>query len=136
MKVEIWFNVLKGKINPKAAGQIKSVVESLEGKGGIMTISTKNNRSNQQNRLWWSYMTILSNDLGYTPEEIHEICKYKFLKKAKVDEATGLIMEYLGSTAELSKSEFTELVENMTRWSAENFNIVLPTPDSQLSFNE
>ena len=40
-----------------------------------------NNRSNEQNSLYWKWIEILSNDLGYTKTELHELIKYKFLKR-------------------------------------------------------
>ena len=81
-------------------------------------------------------MTILSTELGYSKDEIHEICKFKFLKREVVDENTGLVLEYLGSTADLNKSEFADMTSDLIRWAAENFNIVLPLPGEQTELYE
>jgi hypothetical protein len=98
-----------------------------------VTIQKKSkHRSTQQNRWWWSCITILSNHLGYTKTEMHEICKYKFLKSEKVNEKTGEVLEYLKSTTELTTTEFNVLIESMIQWSAETFNCVLPYPNEQL----
>jgi hypothetical protein len=91
----------------------------------------RSHRSDKQNRLWWLYMTILSNEIGYTKEEIHEICKFKFLKREKVDETTGEVLEYLGSTAKLNKSDFADMTSDLIQWAAETFKIVLPMPGEQ-----
>ena len=98
----------------------------------ILVRRKKSRRSVEQNALWWVYMTILSKDIGYTKDEIHEICKFKFLQKEKVDEKTGEIFKYLGSTAKLSKVEFMDLVAELQQWSVETFGIVLPSPDEQI----
>ena len=39
----------------------------------------ENVRTNQQNKLWWSWMNIIADELGYSKQEIHDILKYKFL---------------------------------------------------------
>ena len=36
-------------------------------------------RSNRQNRTMWMWLGVLSKDLGYSPEELHEILKMRFL---------------------------------------------------------
>lgn len=94
----------------------------------------KKTRTSPQNRYWWACMTILSNDMGYRKNEIHEICKFKFLKREMVDEGSGEVFEYLASTSDLSTVEFCELVEEMIDW-ALTFNIVLPRPDEQQSID-
>lgn len=103
-----------------------------------VTVSIKktvSKRSVKQNRLWHLYINILSNELGYEHDEMHEICKFKFLKKTRIDEKTGAELEYIGSTAKLNKSEFSDLCERLIRWAAMEFNIVLPLPDTQLNIN-
>ena len=92
----------------------------------------KSKRSIEQNSLWWVYMTILSGEIGYSKEEIHEICKFKFLQREKVDEKTGEVFKYCGSTAKLNKSEFADLISELQQWSAETFSIVLPSPEEQI----
>lgn len=112
--------------------QIKNDVKHFSGKRIEIRIEKlKSKRSLQQNRLWWLYMGILSKELGYTKDEIHEICKFKFLKLEKVDEATGEVFPYLGSTAKLNKSDFSDLVSELIRWASETFNIILPLPGEQ-----
>ena len=94
----------------------------LQFRGKDVTIDIKKKvakRSVGQNRLWWVYMTILSNDIGYTKEEIHEICKFKFLQLEKVNERTGEVFKYCGSTSKLNKAEFSDLVAELQRWCAE-----------------
>ena len=96
----------------------------LEGEDVIFTL-TKNNdyRTNSQNKLWWKYMDILSKDLGHSKNELHDICKLKFLKRERYED--GKKLEYLKSTAELTKKEFKELIENVIVWAAKTFSIHL-----------
>jgi hypothetical protein len=97
----------------------------LEGKDIIFTISeNKDYRTKEQNKLWWKYMQILSADLGYSKDEMHDICKLKFLKRERFDD--GIKVEYLKSTAQLTKKEFKILVDEVIIWAAKTFSINLP----------
>jgi len=90
------------------------------------------NRSLEQNRLMWAYTTIIANELGYEKETMHEIIKYKFLKREKVNEDGGEVLEYLKSTTKLTKPEFAEFIKQLQIWSAQTFNVILPDPETQL----
>mgnify|MGYP003650172942 FL=1 len=97
----------------------------LEGKDIIFTIlENKDYRTNAQNKLWWKYMHILSTDLGYSKDEMHDICKLKFLKRERFED--GIKVEYLKSTAQLTKKEFNKLVDEVIIWAAQTFSINLP----------
>jgi len=133
MKLEYYTNVNEaGEMQRSTAAKIKHEVTHFAGKRIQITIERlKVKRSDRQNRLWWAYMNLLSNELGYDKDEMHEICKFKFLKREKVCEITGEIFEYLGSTAKLTKIEFAEVTSQLIRWSAETFKIILPQPGEQ-----
>lgn len=125
-------NVINNKLQANVAKSIALDLNKFEGQRIELTIQKlKSTRSSQQNRLWWLYVGILSKELGYTKDELHEILKYKFLKREKVDEKTGEVFEYLGSTTKLNKTEFADMVNELIRWSAETFDIVLPLPNTQ-----
>jgi len=97
----------------------------LEGKDIIFTIlENKDYRTNSQNKLWWKYMQIMSADLGFTKEEMHDLCKLKFLKRERYED--GIKVEYLKSTAQLTKKEFKKLVDEVIIWAAQTFSINLP----------
>lgn len=137
MKALTYFsNVKDGNLQDNVRKKIASELSQFNGKRVEVTIKPlKSTRSLQQNRLWWLYMGILSKDIGYTKDEMHAICKMKFLKREKVVEETSEILPYLKSTTELSRGEFADMVNELIRWSAETFNIVLPLPESQLDIN-
>jgi len=97
----------------------------FEGKDIVFTISeNKDYRTNSQNKLWWKYMQILSADLGFTKEEMHDLCKLKFLKRERFED--GIKVEYLKSTAQLTKKEFRELIDSVIIWAAQTFSVNLP----------
>lgn len=132
MKLTYYSIIRDGKLQKNVSLQIKNELNHFEGKKVEITIQKLSaKRSDQQNRLWWLYMNILSKELGFTKDEIHDICKFKFLKMEKVDEKSGEIFEYLGSTAKLNKMEFADLINELIRWVAETFSIILPLPNEQ-----
>lgn len=121
-----------GEMQRNTAAQIKEEIKHFRGKRVEISIQKlKSKRSDRQNRLYWLYVNIISKELGYTKEELHEIIKMKFLKREKVHEATGEVFPYLGSAAILNKLEFADFVTDLIRWSAECFNIVLPLPGEE-----
>lgn len=132
---EIWKSgkVLNGELVGISRKKLKEELAYFEGVGVELIIrKKKKHRSLQQNRLWWLYMGMLGEYLGYTKDEIHEIVKFKFLKKETVDETTGEVFQYIQSTSKLSTVEFLELVQQLYQWSAETFGLTLPEPNEQL----
>lgn len=123
----------EGRLQKNVSEKIAYELKHFSGKRVEITIKKlSSTRSSRQNRLWWLYMTILSKEIGYTKDEMHDICKFKFLKKEKIDEKTGEVFEYIGSTSKLTKSEFSDLTADLIRWASETFNVILPLPDEQL----
>jgi len=70
-------------------------------------------RSGQQNNYYWQIIDILSEDLGYTKQEMHQTIKNHF----------DII-----STKDLERKEFSDFLERLIRWSAIELNIVIPDP--------
>ena len=95
---------------------IKIVIEIRE---------AKDIRTNAQNRLWWKWIEIISDELGYEDkQEIHNILKYKFLLKEEM--IAGELHQGLKSTTTLTKEEFGKLTQDVFYWANDTFNINLP----------
>jgi hypothetical protein len=95
---------------------IKIVIEIRE---------AKDIRTNAQNRLWWKWIEIIAEELGYADKhEIHDILKYKFLLKEEMID--GEIHQGLKSTTTLTKREFNKLTQDVYFWANDTFNIKLP----------
>lgn len=132
MKLKYYSNVKDGKLQKNVSQIIAKELHAFNDKRVVITIEKlKSTRSIRQNALWWLYIGIIAKEIGYTKDELHEICKFKFLKREKVNEKTGEVFEYSGSTTKLSKTEFGELVDSIIRWASESFGIVLPSPGDQ-----
>lgn len=117
----------------------KAVTEQLrrmkDGEVLITIEPRKAARSSQQNRAYWGLVVeAISDHTGYSPEDVHEILKAKFLpKRLAVADGNGEIVgEYVigGTTTKLNKLEFGEYMDAIKRWAAEELDIVIPDPDA------
>lgn len=132
-KISYFSNVNGGRLSKAVHSEIAKDLQQFEGKRVEITIrKADSKRSIMQNALYWVYVTILACELGYTKEEMHEVIKFKFLKREKVSEKTGEIFQYLDTTTKLTKSEFADFITDLQKWSAENLNINLPEPGKQI----
>ena len=118
--------IIKGKIVWDNKTKLVDYIQGIED-GTNLSIEiteTPDKRTNKQNKLWWSWMKIISNELGYTKNEVHEILKYKFLLREEIIE--GETNQYIKSTATLTKQEFNKLTQDVFFWSNDTLNINLP----------
>jgi phage pi2 protein 07 len=131
-KIEYYGRVKDGQLFIGKRKDFDEAIKRFEGREVEVIVQKKRFiRSVQQNRLWWLYMDILHKKLGYSKEEVHELCKFRFLKREKVIESTGEVMEYLESTTRLTRTQFAETIDKLVQWAAE-MNIVMPLPNEQL----
>lgn len=131
MKVTAYAYRKDGLLILRSKARILKEIEPFGDAELEVTIQKKvQNRSIQQNRLWWAIMSIVGNEIGMSKEELHEVCKYKFLKREMVIPATGEVVEYLESTTKLNKVEFGELIEKLTIWAGE-MGITIPQAGTQ-----
>lgn len=119
----------------------KEILAAFEGKSIEVIIRIKKkHRSTQQNRYYWGVIVeLIKNHLQevdpqviWTPEKVHELLKFKFLRCQKVNHDTAEIeYEYTRSTTDLSTSEFMDLIAQIQQWSAETFGLYIPDPNEQ-----
>lgn len=96
---------------------------------------TRAARSQHQNRWYWGVIVeLISEHTGYTPDEIHELLKAKFIpKRLTFTDGNGEIQgEFVigGSTARLDKVAFGEYCEAIRTWSEGTLGLVIPDPDA------
>ena len=118
--------IVKGKIvfNNKAKF-LNGVAKFDEGTIIVISINeAKDVRTNQQNKLWWSWMQIIGESIGYSKNEIHDIVKYKFLLREEVID--GETHQYIKSTTTLSKEDFSKITQDVFFWANDTLNIKLP----------
>ena len=80
-----------------------------------------------QNSLYWAvYIKIISEHLGYLPEELHEEFKIMFNPK---DSHLVLGGRYGGSTTKMKRKEFSEYLLKIRVWAMQEHDIDLPDPE-------
>lgn len=77
----------------------------------------KSKRSIEQNSRLWSLYTELGQYIGHSPDEVHQLCGYKFLRELKT--VNGEAVEVIKSTTKLNTKEMTDYQDAIERWSAE-----------------
>lgn len=85
-------------------------------------------RSLNQNALLWKWYGIIGKEIGYTPEQLHDACKSKFLGRESKTTVFGEEYETLKSTAELNKKDFSDYMVKIEAL-AMQYDIKLPSPD-------
>lgn len=90
-------------------------------------------RSQPQNRYYWGVVVAaLADHTGYTPDELHEVLKQKFLPKAlALLDGNGEVKgEFVmgGSTRTLKTDEFMDYLARVRRFAAEELGVDTPDP--------
>jgi len=105
-------------------------LRGLEGKEVEVTIKLPQDypqRSNQQNKYYRGVIVeLISDHLGYEPEEVHEILKQKFL--GEVLSVGGQEFSVGKSTTELDTVQMENFMERVRTWASIEFSLVLPEP--------
>ena len=91
-------------------------------------------RSQQANRYYWGVVVqMLSEHTGYTPEEVHDLLKMRFIpKRLAVCNGNGVIQDEFvlgGSTREMDTEEFGAYVEEICQWAATDLDLIIPDPE-------
>ncbi len=97
------------------------------------------NRSNSQNKYYWGcVIQTLSDELGYTPDEMHEIIKDKFLDvKVPLKNPKGLEIfgHFRKSTTDLDTKEYEELMTRIRIWASSVLGIFIMEPNEKTDEN-
>mgnify|MGYP003133430376 CR=1 FL=1 len=107
-------------------------LKELESDYIVKVKKQRNNRSNMQNNYYWACIVQpLANELGYFPDEMHDILKVKF-----ASEWQGIIindkhidLHIVNSTARMNTGEFELYAEQIRIWALTELNVRLMLPN-------
>lgn len=90
-------------------------------------------RSHAQNSFYWGVVIEqLSERTGFTPDEMHELLKAKFIpKRLAVCDGNGTICDEFvlgGSTRLMDVAAFADYLDAICQWAAETLDLVLDNP--------
>jgi hypothetical protein len=111
-------------------------LREMKGRVTVTVEKARSRRSLSQNAYYWGVVvSMVSEETGYTPEEVHEVLKEKFNSKDLVlANYYGDVMEEVRigvSTSELNKLDFCAYIERIQRWSAEFLHLSIPDPNEE-----
>lgn len=101
---------------------------------GIVDLKEMRLRSQPQSRYYFGVIIeILSNELGYTKNECHEILKELFLKTLKHLKTKNGVKEVwiTKSTTNLTTIDFEEFLSQIRQWASIELSIYLPLPNEK-----
>lgn len=101
-----------------------------DGKVSVEFSKKISKRSLSQNNLYWLWLGVIGETLGYTANEIHEVFKRLFLKPREL-KYRGRIIKMPSTTTELSIGEMAEYLNAIER-EAGQLGILLPDPEKYL----
>lgn len=84
-------------------------------------VSIKPRSLKENNYYWGVVLQTIADGTGYTPEEVHDAMRWKFLRK-------GQRFETVASTSSLSTYEFEEYLEKIRMFAAQELNCPIPLP--------
>jgi hypothetical protein len=142
MKVIFHGHVAVEKLHLYNKGGFRESLPHFEGWEVSLTLHERiTTRSSKQNRYYWGVVVPLIRqglkEAGYrgvTKAATHKLLKSLMLKDELVNEQTGEIMTFEGSTTNLSTKQFNEFTDAVRQWAAEQLGINIPEPNEQMSF--
>ncbi len=113
-KLRFPVKIKDGKMSLLDREVFDNAISKLQGQY-YMELKETGVRSAQQNNYYWNIVDLLSEELGYTQREMHQVIKDHFK---------------IQSTKTLTPKEFGMFIERLVRWCAIELSIVVPDPNN------
>jgi hypothetical protein len=121
--------VINGKIIYTYPSKMEKQLEKLDNTSVVVEIKKNTvKRSGALNQYYWKVVVgILTDELGYAKEEMHEVLKSKFLYKKELigDEWIRVSI----STTKLTNKEFLDYIEKIKMFASTELSIYIPDPN-------
>lgn len=119
------------QVNEDRQIEFHSYLHSLEGEEVEINVKKRRKiRGRNQNALYWVYLQLLSEDTGYTPQELHDLFKEAFIPAEKIT-AFGLESTKYKTTTDMSPMEFSDYIKNIE----EKTGINCPSEEDAANFS-
>jgi hypothetical protein len=126
--------LVKGRMRIRNWNRVASELRKMrDGELRVEIRRARATRSLSQNAWYWGCVVgLVAEHTGYTPDEIHEIYKAKFIpKKLAFADGNGEVLgEFVigGTTTRLNTLEFSEYCEAIREWASDTLGVVIPDP--------
>lgn len=116
--------VEQGKLTLTLRERFDEYLLGLQGPVEVIVRRLQKKRSKNQNAYYRGVVIkIFANHLGYFPDEMHEICRQKFLL---IEDGR---FQYVRSTKSLSTSEMEDYLAKIRMWAASEYSCYIPEPN-------
>ena len=118
--------------NEMAANMIVSHFAKAKSDKAVIEITDERNqtRSQQQNALYWSWVSLLGDYIGYTKDQCALLLQDRFLGRDEFTNQAGTVeVSQIKGTSKLKVSEFAQFLESVEIFAANDLDYVLPRPD-------
>lgn len=110
------------------------IADNLRGKEVQVVVKPKKKlRSLNENNYYWGVVVqMLADHTGYTPNEMHELCKVKFLPPKRIMLRNGKNDQHITiamSTTELTTSQMENFLSEIRLWAVDFWNLKIPLPN-------
>lgn len=119
--------VVSGHVDLDATAEFQVHLAKLEGKRVVLKVSreTKKRTSPQNDYFHGVVLPILAEYTGYTPDEMKDAIKWKFLRIGTEELPT------VRGTSDLSTVEFEQLNKDVREWAARDLGVYVPEPNER-----
>lgn len=120
-----------GKFLPDEPRMFREAFYSHEGKRvSVIVARERKHRTNPQNRYYWGVVVaLLSDNTGYTPDEMNDLLKWRFNRWHRDN-----LPDTVKSFKDLSTVEFEEKMSQIRVWASVDLAVYIPEPNE--TFNE
>jgi hypothetical protein len=126
MKFKRMFKITDGETTKTWKFDLRDYLASLpNGEYTIEVCKTINSRSAEQNKLYWKWIAIISEDLGYYPEELHEAFIDQFAPVYTTRDLNGKPKQKRTRTSKMNVEQMTKYMDRISHFCAEH-SIRLP----------
>ena len=89
----------------------------------------KSKRSIEQNAYMWAVVyNMIADEMGHTPDEVHQILTEEFLKVKEIEEH-GKVYTIVKSTTKLKTDEMEDYLAKCRRYASINLHLYIPEPN-------
>lgn len=95
-------------------------IDQLDASATRWTVTVKPfkaKRTLDQNSRLWKLYTALGEHIGHSPDEVHQLMGWKFLRELKT--INGETVEVIKSTTKLTTSEMSTYQDGIERWASQ-----------------
>jgi len=110
--------------------ELRNVIRGLsDGEYAVQISKWKDDRSLRQNALYWKWLSIIGNDLGYHKNELHETFLDKFAPIKTIRNLEGKPVQKPTRSSEMSVEQMSDYMSQIDQLAATQLNMNLPRPE-------